>query len=420
MFRDYKRLLGFVMVIGFLLGFGVACSNRDSDQTLADQESEERVPVEVLEVSLGELSDYISTVGETEPIRSVQVTPQIQGEIEEVMVQRGDRVEAGDILLGLNKDDIKSQIKQSKAALEGAKANLERALKGARVEELSQLEAQLEQAESSYNQAKRAYERQQKLFEEGVISKQQFEGSEGQYISARSAYRSAKLALNIAEEGATDEEIRGLRAQVSQAQAGLESAELMLDRSEVKAPISGVVVGVEVEVGEIGGMGPALFIADIDNIKVMTYVSERNINKLSAGDEVEIFFRALEKSFEGNIRSISPVADRQRGNFPVEITIDNEDNLIKAGMFGEVEFITGKYEDVVVVPQSGVLRNGKDRYVYSYNDGDAIRKEVKTGFSTGDYIVIEEGLEVGDLLIVRGQENIDEGDKVEIVSRGGN
>ncbi len=75
---------------------------------------------------------------------------------------------------------------------------------------------------------------------------------------------------------------------------------------------------------------------------------------------------------------------------------------------------------MVVIPQDAILRDRDERYVYIYNDGEALRREVKTGFSSGYEVVIEEGLEVGELIIIRGQENVDEGDKVEIVSWGGN
>ncbi|PRX18512.1 RND family efflux transporter MFP subunit [Orenia metallireducens] len=415
----YKRSMKLVLLAGMVSILLLGCSAKEEVAPTGESNIPEKtVPVEVVSAKLGQVSNYVAVTGETAAIKTAQVTPQAQGEVEAVYVEVGDRVKKGAKLLQLDQDAALIQLKQAEASVKAAQANLTKLLKGAKEEEIASLEAQLKQAKSAYEQAKSAYTRQQKLFEESIISKQTLEQAESQYIASESGYKSAQLSLKLAKEGATAEEIKALEAQVAQAKAGLESAKLVLSKTTVVAPIEGIVSRVDVSEGEVASMQSVIGITNIDRIKVMTYVSQSVVNKLRITQEVKVELEAIKQSFTGQIKSISPVADQQKKSFPVEIIIENPNNTLKSGMYTEVILDTDTVSGAVVISEDDILNDQAGDYIYVAEDGKAVRRDVEVGLTNGKEAVILRGVEVGDKIIVSGQDQVKQGTNVEVVNRG--
>jgi len=415
----YRNSIKVILLLGILSILLLGCSSKEEAASTGESNIPEKiVPVEVMSAKLGQVSNYVAVTGETAAIKTAQVTPQAQGEVEVVYVEVGDRVKKGAKLLQLDQDTALIQLKQAEAGVKAAQANLTKLLKGAKEEEIDSLEAQLKQAKSTYEQAKNAYDRQQKLFEESIISKQTLEQAEGQYIASESGYKSAQLTLKLAKEGATAEEINALEAQLAQAKAGLESAKLVLSKTTVLAPIDGIISRVDVSEGEVVGMQAVVGITNIDRIKVMTYVSQSIVNKLREDQEVQVKLDAINRSFIGQIKSISPVADKQKKSFPVEIIIDNSDNLIKDGMYAEVILDTDSAAEEVVISEGDILDDDNGDYVYIVEDAKVVRRNIKVGLTNGKEAVILSGLKVGDQIITSGQDQVNEGTNVEVINRG--
>ncbi len=393
----------------------VACSQ---EATETKQEEIEKLPIEVIKATTSDMVSYSNIVGEAQAIQSVSITPQLQGEVTEIYVNIGDRLKAEDKLFSLDTATLEVQVQQAKAGLQSAEANLAKALKGTRKEQLAQLKAQLEQAKSAYEQAEKAYQRQKKLYEREIISKQQLESIQNQYIAAKSGYEAAAQNLKMAEEGATIEDIQAIKAQVSQARAAFKSAQLRLEKAEVTTPISGILASINIEAGEMAGMQPVAAVVNLDQVKVVAYISETNVNKIQAGEEVTVNFNALEKEFRGRIKSISPVMDARKKAFPVEVVVDNQDHLIKAGMYAEINFITNQIKDQIVIPQASVLEEAGEEYVYIFDGKKAVKRRVESGLSNGSRVVIVEGIDLGEEVVIKGQEKLRLNIIVEVVNRG--
>jgi multidrug efflux pump subunit AcrA (membrane-fusion protein) len=422
----YKKLIIFTLLIG-VLGIAIMGCSQKGDKVATDKAkdnngvAEEAIPVEVIEAKIGGLRNYVTVMGEAQAFKSVKVTPEVQARLERKYVEVSDRVEKGDKLLELEADVYQAQVDQAAAGLAAAKANLNKMLLGTKQEKIDQLEAKLEQAKTSYEEAKKAYERQQELYKKSVISKQRLERSKTQYVSAKAGYEFAQKSLKLARDGATKEEIEAMKAQVAQAKAGLKVAKLKSDKTTLTAPISGIISSVNIEEGELAAMSPVISIVNIDKVKIMTYVSEQYVNRLENGQKVEVEFSAINEVFTGKISSISPMADQRKKRFPVEILINNDENLIKAGMFGEVQAKVDSSIGKVVILQDAVLsdRDGDIDYVYVAQNGQAVRKEVETGLMSNGEIVILSGMEPGDNVIIRGQNQLSDEAKIKLINRGG-
>jgi len=423
---EYRKVISIMILIGILSIVAIGCNNSQqatasAESTPINKQGSEKVPsVRVNQVQKRSLTNYITLAGEVKADRSVNILPKTSEEVKKVYVEVGDRVKQGDKLVVLDNSSALIQVEQAKASLEIAQANLAETLNGAKEEEVLQLESELISAKAAYQQAQKNYQRQKDLFDQRVISNQTLEEAENDYITAKSQYQSAKYSLKLTKDGATQEEIKALKGAVTQGEASLKAAKLDLSNTLITAPIDGIVSSVDIEQGEMVFTNSEIMtISNIDTVKLITYISQSNINKIKIGEEVQVDFKVLQKSFIGEIKNISPVADSTKKSYPVEISIDNQNNIIKAGMYAKVTLQTDQVKETIIIPQNGVLVDDSgNSYTYIIEDNQAKKVNIKTGISNKEQVVVLEGLKVGDQVVTAGIDNVKEGSEVKIVSRG--
>lgn len=409
------------LVIGLTAGIIVGCGaqNKETTSSQGQGNAESRaVPVETIEASKGEIVNYITVTGTATAVKSAQLTPQIQETVAEVLVEEGEQIKKGEKLIQLDQEDIKAGVAEAQAGLKTAQASLNELLAGTRAAEIERLQAQVAQAKANYQQAKRDYQRYKKLFAKDAVSKQSFESTKTKYISAQNSYKAAQKSLQIAQEGPTKEQINTQRTRVQQAQAQLKTAQLNLAKTSLTAPFDGVVTAVHAEEGEMVGTQPVLNILDLSAIEIETYVSEKNINKLAVGQKVAVNFNALTERLAGQIKNISPALNSQEQGFPLKIEVENEEGLIKSGMYAEVKMETARSKGNLVLPKQALLRENGSSYLFILTDGKAVKKEVKTGLTTVNKVEILSGIESGTKVITQGAERVTDGYEVRVVGGG--
>ncbi len=259
-----------------------------------------------------------SAAGAVEPITTVEVKSKASGEIFEIKVETGDVVAAGQLLVRVDPRVPQATLRQAEADLRLA-------------------EAQLENAQSKLRRAEELHKTQS-------ITDQEYEDS--------------RLAVASA------------RAQLVRAQRSLEDARISAEDTEVKAPISGVIIQKNVEVGsvissatrEVGGGTVLLQMANLDTVQVRALVDETDIGKIAPGMEVTIAVDAYpNRPFRGRVLKIEPQATVTQNvtMFPVLVRIPNTSGLLKPGMNSEVEVHVGSRERVLAVPNAA-LRTDRD------------------------------------------------------------
>lgn len=259
-----------------------------------------------------------SAAGAVEPITTVEVKSKASGEIFEVTVETGDVVTAGQLLVRVDPRVPQATLRQAQADLELA-------------------EAQLENAQSKLR-------RSEELHKTQSITEQEYED--------------ARLAVASA------------RAQLVRAERSLEDARISAEDTEVKAPISGVIIQKNVEAGsvissatrEVGGGTVLLQMANLDTVQVRALVDETDIGKIRPGMEVTIAVDAYQnRPFRGRVLKIEPQATVTQNvtMFPVLVRIPNTNALLKPGMNSEVEVHVGAREGVLAVPNAA-LRTERD------------------------------------------------------------
>jgi membrane fusion protein, multidrug efflux system len=210
-----------------------------------------------------------------------------------------------------------------------------------------------------------------------------------------------------------------------QARARFEQLQARLERTTVRAPVAGVLEDRFVQAGEIVAPGtPVARVIDSSRLEVAGGVPERFGPQVREGETALITFDVFpDRTFEGRIDFVGAAVDPRSRTFPIEILMDNPDGLVKPQMIANVRVATERLSDVVVVPRDALIRteDGYQAFVVSGPAGEEVAepRSVSLGASFENRVVVTGGLVPGDRLVVRGQQLVDPGDRVRVVSEGG-
>lgn len=407
--------------------------------------------VEFANVKRADIIERVSASGKVQPEVEVKLSPDVSGEIIALNVAEGDSVVKGQLLLKIRPDNYESLMARAQAAVNSSKASYE------------QTKAALLQAEARLVQARANFERNKKLFADKVISSADFETFESNY----------GVALQDVESGKAN--VSAALYNIKSAEASMSDAAENLRKTNIFAPVSGIISLLNVETGErvVGTSQMAgtemMRIANLRNMEVRVNVNENDIVRVSIGDTAEIDVDAYSSSgrkFKGIVKEIantaaglatstgsSTVSADAVTEFEVKVKILNEsfEDLMKnrakkaypfkPGMTASVEIITERKNGVISVPIAAVTtRNNTPAPAQDAQEGDpnkekpkkaeaikevvfvsvngkAEMKEVKTGVSDFENIEILSGLKEGDQIIsgpyIAVSKNLNNGDLVE-------
>lgn len=321
------------------------------------------VAVAVLIVVAGALFGLLNatrTAGNADVIQGsikmteINLNSMLSGYVDEVLVKDGDKVSEGQVLMRIDADIVKAQLDQAKAGLSqayatqaAAQAQLDKAVNGARSEDITKAKAQ-------YDYVASTYERMQNLFEEGAISQSDLDNVQAQYLAAKATYDEAIT-------GARSEDIAAAQAQLEQAQSAVSlytatvaQAQSYYDNAEITAPADGTVTAVNVEAGELVSTGLALAAMRTDDgAWIEVNVPETMLGKITEGMSVGYTMPAYgDTEFVGVVQNVSKNPDfatkkatNENGAFDVlsycvKIQPEENDNQLYAGMTVVVDFGT--------------------------------------------------------------------------------
>jgi HlyD family secretion protein len=374
--------IGIAMLVVTALAGGAYALTRD------EPEAEERSAQSSVVVRRGTLIETAAASGTIEPHVQVEVKSRASGEIIEVLVEEGQRVEAGALLFRLDRRDTERALAEARAALRRTSAEVGQARANLMVTEVEAADARTSRDVSAQGT------------ELGLVS------TEADRTAARAvAIAEANLRLRRAQVSAS-------AAQITTSRLALDEAALRLAETEIRAPISGTVLSVAVERGSIvasavtnvsGGTSLAT-IADLTDLRVIGQIDEAQIGRVAVNQKVDIRVDAYpDRTFSGRVVRVSPLGVTVSNvvTFDVEIVVtDSEARLLRSGMSADLEIETSRQTNVLLVPLAAVTTSGRQRTVRLVS-GETRR--IRTGANDGAQLVVLSGLREGDRLRVGGQ-----------------
>ncbi len=389
--------------------------------------------VTITKASKEEIVEKVTASGKVQPEAEVKISPDVSGEITEVLIEEGDSVVKGQLLLKIRPDNLEAAVESAAATVKSRRANV------------SQSEADYAQRKAQLLQSKNEYERNKELYEQKVISLADFQTAEANYLVAKEQAASAQKSIEAA------------RFNLENSQALLQQNLDNLSRTNVYAPVSGTVSKLSVEKGEkvVGTATMAgtemLIIADLNNMEVQVDVNENDIVKVRIGQKVIIdvdSYSSTGRKFDGLVTEIANTANETATadavtEFEVKIRILNESyqDLIRKGsklppfrpgMTASVDIVTDRKEGIITVPIAAVTtrnatqntnkkgskqkatatqvkntdapareENEIEEVVFVYNEETQTveQRKVETGISDFENIEVTKGLKLGEQVV---------------------
>ena len=278
-------------------------------------------------------------------IRKVDLGFRVGGRLAEVLVEEGDRVQAGQIIARLDNIPYRDELQLAQAQQEQAAAVLKKMEAGTRPQEIAQAEALVRERQASVQNLQTEYQRLKNLIESGAVSRQSFDNASAALDEAAARLATAREGLNLAREGFRNEDIEAARADLDAAKARLAGAGTRLADTEIKAPQQGIILTRVQEPGAIVGSGQTVLTLSLDTpLWIRAYVEEPDLGRVYPGMPAQVFTdSAPDRPYQGQVGFISPEAEftpksvqteelRTRLVYQLRIIADNPDHGLRQGM----------------------------------------------------------------------------------------
>ena len=258
---------------------------------------------------LGAADEGLELYGNVD-IREVDMAFEVGGRIDEVAVEEGDRVSAGDLLAAVDPARGRDRLAQADAQIAQAEADLARLRNGNRPQEVAQARARVAAAEAALANARADYNRREPLVAEGAVSRDLWDQTRAELRRAEAQLAEASQAASLASAGARREDVAAAEARLQAARAQRASVDTDLGDTRLEAPVEGTVVTRAVEPGSLVQPGMSAFTIAIDRpLRVRAYVAEPDLSRIAPGMKVLVRADGNPKVYEGTIGYISPRAE---------------------------------------------------------------------------------------------------------------
>ena len=346
-------LIPAILIALVVLAFFKLKSNKEEikEVTSLAAQTISEIPVKISTPQTGSIKQEIFVTGTIGAIEELSVLSETQGKVAKVYKSVGDYVQKGEVVVEVDDEIIAANVLV---------------------------------AEANFEQQEKDIERYKRLEEGEAISKHDLE--------------QAKIGLKKAE-------------------ADLISAKKALRDTKIKAPISGVINKRMVEYGQFISGGMTVFeVVNTSKLKIWIKVPEKDIFKLSKSQEVNITIPSLPgRTYTGKINAIGEKADNAM-KFDVEVILDNpgDNSRLKAGLFAEVN-IPVEVTETIIIEKTAITGSRQNPSVFVVEGEKAMKREIITNESDDKYIEVINGLKEGEKVVVSGQLNLHDGDRVKVI-----
>lgn len=399
--------------------------------------------VKALKIKLIEKTPSISLSGTIEPLERVEVYSKVSGRIENFYVVEGQKIKKGQKLAKIDSMSLILEARRQQAALEAANAQLALVNEKYRLAKRN-MEARLNEADKrtlshdktreEYIRAEEVFNKKKELFEAEAISQEELETAKLDYVSKESAYHISKRDKQIAMIGLKNKDIRSMGEEIPenkeekievlkeintkveksevrvasknrrQSAVQLQSVRQMLRESTLYSPIDGFVANRLKSIGELVDSGGT---ANSKSIMTLVYIQEVYASFFINEEDTKIVKEGLDvkvksdiypdEVFEGKVTIVSPLVDQRTHTTEIKVLLDNEDLVLKPGMFVRLEIITGEPQQVVSIPYNAVQpAEENEGFVFLIKNNIIFKTKVKLGKKENDNIIVLEGLKESD------------------------
>ena len=400
------RAIGFLLMLGLLAlaVFYVGWTPREQRLKMIEAEAktnaEERLPVTVTRVKLSTPVREISLPGNVAAIGETPIYARAEGYIKTRMVDIGDVVKKGDMLVEIDSPELDQQLRNSKARLEQLRASS------------AQVRAAIEQAKATAKLAEVNYSRSRQLVESGIVARAD--------LDEKTAIQDARKADVKAQEAnlvAAEEAIKAQTAEVAR-------IDQMSEFKRVTAPWDGIITQRNCAVGNLItpaalAAGRDLFrLSDISKLRVFVNVPQVNIGDIKVGQKALVRIPDLKQTLVGSVVRTSNALENQSRTLLAEVNVVNQGRTLLPGMYVQVGIETTQTRQLILVPGDTIVTRSEGIFVAVVGkDNKVTFRKIEVGRDFGTEIEAVSGLSEGDMVVVNPSDDVRNGVVVKSMTR---
>jgi membrane fusion protein, multidrug efflux system len=328
-----------------------AC-NKSDDQTADNTDNTPLIPVEASHVIRGDISAFYANTATLEAEQEATVVSKVRGIINELYVEEGDRVQAGQVIAIIEDDQYRIEASRAKATLDRL-----------------------------HNE----FQRNRELFERNLIAAETFQNSQFEFESQKSTYDLALLNLENTE----------VRSPISG----------VISERYVK---KGNMIGTDQQLYRVTDFTPLMAVLHVPEHEMSKIRINQRVELRADALPNQLFV--------GSVERISPVVDTQTGTFKVTVYVDETKGLLRPGMFTRVRIVYDTRQNTRMIPRSAVLTEDLNQSVFVIRDSLAFKTNIKTGYNNGQNVEVIDGLNDGEIVVTIGQGSLQDSTKVNIIN----
>ncbi|MCR8635376.1 efflux RND transporter periplasmic adaptor subunit [Paenibacillus radicis (ex Xue et al. 2023)] len=368
-------------------------------------------------VSKQRIGDPVELSAEVLSSVQVVVNAKTGGDVEEIVRKRGELVQAGDVILRLKSSDANLRKEKATMLVKNLQDSIVRAKKEQEQSRKSQENNKLElynsilKMEQGLEDQKRNLNKMKNDYDKGLATK-------AQVNQAQTLLKNNQMDLDLLKQkqktAVTIDPAPISEVELKEAQLELQQAEQALEYLEVKAPVSGALTEMPLDVGMTVPTGSSIgLIQKLDPIKIKAQLNEDATKYVRGKKELTYYLPGISKKNKGEISYLAPVIDPQTKAYELNLEVPNKDAGLKPGMKLRVQLTEEQEQMVVVIPTQSVVKEGEDNFVFVLARDTVEKRNVQLGRINEPLQEVLSGIKEGEQLIISGQNQLKDKDKVQ-------
>ena len=397
--RWILSMLAFAMVLS-------ACRDQSDRAQPRATSADQSVEVDVAPVVERTFDRQIEIVGTLAADEEVVVSTEVEGRVVELRVDLGSVVRRGEVLARLESRDFELRVAEAEAALQQVRARLGMLPDRDRID--PEETAIVRQARAAYEEARLRFHRIQQLRGRGVVSQQEFDQAEANLRIAEARYESAR------------EEVRSLLAQLEQLRTRVATARRDLEKTVIRAPLSGAVAARHVSLGEfLRRNDRVVTVVKVDPLRLRADIPERYAGKIAIGRRLTFSVDAIpDHTFSGTIVRVSPSARSETRSLTIEAEVRNPRGELRPGYFARAQLVVEPGVKALLIPVRAVIASLGVTKVFVLEGDRARERVITTGERVNAEIEVREGLRLGERVILSNLDRLSDGARVRVARSG--
>jgi len=403
------RLSGWLVLVATLVATLAGCGGAKKEAA----EVEAPTPVQVEEVRKGPIDHMVTADAVLYPVNQDNETAKISAPVKAVLVNRGDHVKAGQLIIELETADLAATANESKSLYDQSQSALQTVTGSTVIEDKSKAQNDLASAQQVLDAAKKVYESRVALQSQGALAQRLVDDARVSLAQAQATYDIAKKHLETLDSVGQREQIRAAQLQVDAAKAHYENSTVQMSYGKITSKISGIVADRPVYPGEMPASGtPLISIIDISSVVARANVPVREAASVQVGRPATI--TGAGGDVLGKVTVVSPAVDPNTTTVEVWVEAPNPGEKLKPGDTVHVAIKAETLQDVTLVPASAILNadEGGQMVIVITPDNVAHQHKVSIGIRQGTNVEIVSGVNEGDKVVTVGGLGLDDGSKV--------